>query len=81
MKKILTALALLVSVGVSAKDFNDIPSAWKWVGKNEVALTYDHSYTGDKDFSVNAVTGKVSEGISYPAKFTDFPFRQRGRST
>ena len=52
--------------------------AWKWVGKNEVALTYDYSFTGAKDFSVNAVTGKVTEGISYPAKFTDFPFRPDG---
>lgn len=74
----LTALALLVSLGVSAKDFNDIPNAWKWVGKNEVAMSYDYSFTGDKDFSVNAVTGKVTEGISYPAKFADFPFRPEG---
>ena len=78
MKKCLTALVLMVSVAASAKDFNDIPSAWKWVGKNEVALTYDYSFTGDKDFSVNAVTGKVTEGINYPAKFTDFPFRPEG---
>lgn len=74
----LVALALMVSLGVSAKDFNDIPNAWKWVGKNEVALSYDYSFTGDKDFSVNALTGKVTEGISYPAKFADFPFRPEG---
>ena len=73
-----TFLALLLSAGVPAKDFNDIPSAWKWVGENEVALTYDRSFTGDKDFSVNAVTGKVTKRISYPAKFTDFPFRPEG---
>ena len=46
MKKCLTALVLLVSVAASAKDFNDVPSAWKWVGKNEVAKTYDYSFTG-----------------------------------
>ena len=51
MKKCLIALVLLVSVAASAKDFNDVPSAWKWVGKNEVALTYDYSFTGAKDFS------------------------------
>lgn len=78
MKKCLTALVLLVSVAASAKDFNDVPSAWKWVGKNEVALTYDYSFTGAKDFSVNAVTGKITDGINYPAKFTDFPFRPDG---
>lgn len=78
MKKCLIALVLLVSVAASAKDFNDVPSAWKWVGKNEVALTYDYSFTGAKDFSVNAVTGKITDGINYPAKFTDFPFRPDG---
>ena len=78
MKKLLAVLALSVSVTVSAKDFNDIPRAWKWVGINEVALTYDYSFTGEKDFRVNAVTGKVTEGINYPAKFTDFPFRPEG---
>ena len=46
MKKCLIALVLLVSVAASAKDFNDVPSAWKWVGKNELALTYDYSFTG-----------------------------------
>ena len=64
MKKLLAVLALSVSVTVSAKDFNDIPRAWKWVGINEVALTYDYSFTGEKDFRVNAVTGKVTEGIN-----------------
>lgn len=78
MKKCLIALVLLMSVAASAKDFNDVPSAWKWVGKNEVALTYDYSFTGAKDFSVNAVTGKITDGINYPAKFTDFPFRPDG---
>lgn len=62
MKKCLIALVLLMSVAASAKDFNDVPSAWKWVGKNEVALTYDYSFTGDKDFSVNAVTGRLLRG-------------------
>ena len=41
MKKCLIALVLLMSVAASAKDFNDVPSAWKWVGKNEVALMYN----------------------------------------
>ena len=78
MKKCLTVLVMMISLGVCAKDFNDIPNAWKWVGKNEVAMSYDYSFTGDKDFSVNAVTGKVTEGVSYPAKFADFPFRPEG---
>ena len=78
MKKCLTVLVMMISLGVCAKDFNDIPNAWKWVGKNEVAMSYDYSFTGDKDFSVNAVTGKITEGVSYPAKFADFPFRPEG---
>ena len=68
MKKILAALAFMVSLGAAAEDFKDVPKAWKWVGKNEVALTYDHSFTGAKDFSVNAVNGKVTEGICYPVQ-------------
>lgn len=50
MKKCLIALVLLMSVAASAKDFNDVPSAWKWVGKNEVALTYDYSLRGIRTF-------------------------------
>ena len=78
IRKYVTVLVMMVSLGVSAKDFNDIPNAWKWVGKNEVAMSYDYSFTGSKDFSVNAVTGKITDGISYPAKFADFPFRPEG---
>ena len=78
IRKYVTVLVMMVSLGVSAKDFNDIPNAWKWVGKNEVAMSYDYSFRGSKDFSVNAMTGKITDGISYPAKFADFPFRPEG---
>ena len=72
------SLVLLAGAGLFAQEFNDVPRLWKWVGKDEVAFTYDGSFKGEKDFVVNAKKGTVRTGISYPAKYTTVPIRPQG---
>ena len=80
MKRIMLSIALsaLAAVSVCAQEYNDVPRLWKWVGKDEVAFTYDGSFKGEKDFVMNAAKGTVRTGISYPAKYTTFPLRPEG---
>ena len=49
MKHLIAAAALLGALSLSAQEYNDIPYDWKWVGDHEVALTYDGSFTAEKD--------------------------------
>lgn len=81
MKKVILVLAAILAVSqlLSAQVFNDIPMDWKWVGQHSAALTYDGSYTGKKDYLLDAKYRKiVKTGISYPRKYTDFPLRPEG---
>ena len=48
------SLVLLAGAGLFAQEFNDVPRLWKWVGKDEVAFTYDGSFKGEKDFEGGA---------------------------
>lgn len=74
MKTFIILLCSLLCLPLSAQELNDIPVRWKWVGNHEAAFTYDGSYTGEKDFSMDAANRKKSSGISFPAAQADFPF-------
>lgn len=80
MKRIITIItAMLAAVStLSAQEFNDIPRTWKWVGPHEAALSYDFSFAGENDFSVDARTQAKTAGISYPQKIQGFPFMPEG---
>ena len=67
-----------VAVAASAQEFNRIPSSWKWIGDTEVLFTYDGTFADEAAFAVNAKNGKRSEGVSSPAKFSDFPVKPAG---
>ena len=47
-------MAVLVCTAAGAQDFERIPAAWKWVGKNEVAFTYDWSFRDRKSTRLNS---------------------------
>ena len=74
----IVALLLTFICGAKAQQFNDIPAAWKWVGKTEVMFSYDATFADTSAFSVNAVNGKRTYGVSAPAKFCDFPVKPEG---
>ena len=79
MKKVLMILVVAcVAVAASAQEFNRIPSSWKWIGDTEVLFTYDGTFADEAAFAVNAKNGKRSEGVSSPAKFSDFPVKPAG---
>ena len=80
MKKlIVTAFAMvLAAVLAGAQEFNRIPSSWKWIGDSEVLFTYDGTFADEAGFAVNAKTGKRREGVTSPAKFSDFPVKPAG---
>ena len=67
-----------VTVAASAQEFNRIPSSWKWIGDTEVLFTYDGTFADEAAFAVNAKNGKRREGVSSPAKFSDFPVKPAG---
>ena len=76
MKKTISVLvAGLIAFVAVAQEFNAVPSAWKWLNGNEVAFTYNGTFTDDAAFSVNAKTGARTEGVKAPAKFMDFPVK------
>ena len=80
MKKlIVTAVATVLAVMLAgAQEFNRIPSSWKWIGDSEVLFTYDGTFADEDGFAVNAKNGKRREGVTSPAKFSDFPVKPAG---
>ena len=80
MKKlIVTAFAMvLAAVLAGAQEFNRIPSSWKWIGDSEVLFSYDGTFADEAGFAVNAKNGKRREGVTSPAKFSDFPVKPAG---
>ena len=74
MKRILMILmSVTVTASVFAQEFQSIPRVWKWLGNEEVIFSYFGTYQGDDAFVVNARSGKVSEGVNAPARFSAFP--------
>lgn len=83
MIRVLLSLVFVMAVASPAvasggKEFNKIPSSWKWVSAREAVFSYDGSYTDSLAFSVNARSGKVRTGVSAPEKYAEFPVRPEG---
>ena len=79
MKRIIVAtLAALMNVGAMAQEFNPIPLRWKWLDADDVIFTYDGTYADVDAFSVNARTGKRTEDVMAPAKYSEFPINPVG---
>ena len=79
MKRIIVAaLAALMAVGAMAQEFNPIPLRWKWLDADDVIFTYDGTYADTTAFSVNARTGKRTEDVMAPAKYSEFPINPAG---
>ena len=79
MKRIIVAtLAALMTVGAMAQEFNPIPLRWKWLDADDVIFTYDGTYADVDAFSVNARTGKRTEDVMAPAKYSEFPINPVG---
>ena len=79
MKRILMILmSVTVTASVFAQEFQSIPRVWKWLGNEEVIFSYLGTYQGDDAFVVNARSGKVSEGVNAPARFSFYPVRPEG---
>ena len=79
MKRIIVAaLAALMAVGAMAQEFNPIPMRWKWLDADDVIFTYDGTYADTTAFSVNARTGKRTEDVMAPAKYSEFPINPVG---
>ena len=79
MKRIIVAaLAALMTVGAVAQEFNPIPRAWKWLDDDDVIFSYDGTYADTTAFSVNARTGKRTEDVMAPAKYSEFPINPVG---
>ena len=75
MKYFFPSLALFFCLSLSAQEFNKFPFSWKWTGEHELLLSYDWTFTGPDDYSIDAVTRKVTKDISYPEKHSGFPFQ------
>lgn len=58
--------------------FKKVPSSWKWISDREVIFSYDGTYTDSLAFSVDARSGKVTEGASAPEKYSEFPLKPEG---
>ena len=62
----------------AAKEFENVPRAWKWLNGKEVIFSYDGSYADENAFVVDAFTGKKRTGVKAPAKYSDFPIKPEG---
>jgi dipeptidyl-peptidase-4 len=79
MKRIiLAALTALMTVGAMAQEFYSIPRAWKWLDDDEVIFTYDGTFADEYAFSMNARKGTYTEGVTAPAKYSEFPVKPVG---
>ena len=72
-RRLLSVLLLVVTLCVSAKEFNPVPRAWKWIGDQEVIFSYNGLFSDSTAFVVNARTGKRTEGVTAPARYSAFP--------
>ena len=79
MRRIVLVIVMLIAAAsASAQEFNPIPRAWKWLGNEEVIFSYDGSFADSSAFVFNTRNGKRIEGVSAPAKFSDFPLKPEG---
>ena len=83
--KLILVLLLLGVAGASSRaqqpgpqQAGRMPVMCKWLNNNEVAFTYNGSYTDA--FKVNTKNNKwqVTEGVKAPEKYSDFPVKPEG---
>ena len=60
------------------RDFNEIPKKWKWISDTEAVFSYDGTFADSAAFAVDAVSGRRTEGVKYPEKYSDFPIHPEG---
>ena len=77
-KAVLSVLMAVVAVCVSAQEFNPVPRAWKWTSGQDVVFSYDGTFADSSAFAYNARTGKHTEGVKAPAKYSAFPVNPEG---
>lgn len=70
-------MATAPSLYSAQEDFRSVPSAWKWVGDDVAAFTYDGTYTDSTAFLYDARKGKAFPGTA-PEKYADFPLHPEG---
>ncbi len=68
-------MPLAGAMPLSAGEFDDIPSAWKWISDHEVIFSYDRTYTDSAAFVFDVRTNTVKHEVSAPEKFSDFPVK------
>ena len=80
--RLFVAMALLVAAAFTVQAQEWIPAAYKWLNNNEVAFSYDGSYTDSTCFKLQV--GKVKSGVlkttrtdgfQAPEKYADFPLQ------
>lgn len=77
MKRIITVFLFATIVMVAAaQEFNNIPRSWKWLDNEEVAFSYNGTFTDA--FAIDAKSHKVREGVSAPEKYATFPLNPEG---
>lgn len=75
---LLSVLSAAVTLCAAAQEFNPIPRSWKWLSADEVIFSYDGTYADQEAFSVNPRTGKRTEDVTAPAKYSEFPVKPEG---
>ena len=68
-RSIVLILALFAGVCLSAREFNRIPSQWKWLDNQEVIFTYDGSFADSSAFVVNVKNDSRKTGVKAPQKY------------
>jgi len=76
--KLILALLLLGAAGAGVQAQNRMPAANKWLNNNEVAFTYDGSFTDAFTVNTKGNKWKVTEGVQAPEKYADFPLKPEG---
>ena len=77
-KLVLSILFAAACLSAAAQEFNRIPREWKWLDADDVIFTYDGTYADKEAFSVNARTGRRTEDVMAPAKYSEFPINPVG---
>ncbi len=76
--KLILALLLLGAAGAPIRAQNRIPYSNKWLNNNEVAFSYDGSFTDAFTINTRGNKWKKTEGVQAPEKYADFPIRPEG---
>ena len=77
-RSIVLILALFAGVCLSAREFNRIPSQWKWLDNQEVIFTYDGSFADSSAFVVNVKNDSRKTGVKAPQKYQKLPVNPHG---